>query len=363
MKNFRRIISVLCAAAMLLSLCACSKREKYDAVFITDVGDIYDRSYNSAVWDGVRSYAADYGVNCKYYRPSQRGTKYFSKAIKKAINHGARAIVCHGDEFCDAVIKAAERWDDVKFIIIDCKEKNLPSNVLAVGYSTLDAGYLAGYASVSNGFQRLGFQGSSPSDDYVNYCFGFIQGAERAAEDLMLEVMSVEIKVNFLKTDENEDDVEARAKSWFSTGTQVIFACGTKTFATVASVAERNVGSWVIGADTDKSYASDSVLTSAEKSVSTSVYRALAEVKGGSFKGGRSVTYGIADDGVRLDLQRSLFSLFTQSDYDAIIERVKADPTMISSLVTADDAKNIVLGDDQELSSIFSLTHVLIFTN
>ena len=173
----------------------------------------------------------------------------------------------------------------------------------------------------------------------------------------MLEVMSVEIKVNFLKTDENEDDVEARAKSWFSTGTQVIFACGTKTFVTVASVAERNVGSWVIGADTDKSYASDSVLTSAEKSVSTSVYRALAEV------GGRSVTYGIADDGVRLDLQRSLFSLFTQSDYDAIIERVKADPTMISSLVTADDAKNIVLGDDQELSSIFSLNHVLIFTN
>lgn len=89
LKNFRRIISVLCAAAMLLSLCACSKREKYDVVFITDVGDIYDRSYNSAVWDGVRSYVADYGVNCKYYRPSQRGTKYFSKAIKKAINHGA----------------------------------------------------------------------------------------------------------------------------------------------------------------------------------------------------------------------------------------------------------------------------------
>lgn len=161
MKNFRRIISVLCAAAMLLSLCACSKREKYDAVFITDVGDIYDRSYNSAVWDGVRSYAADYGVNCKYYRPSQRGTKYFSKAIKKAINHGARAIVCHGDEFCDAVIKAAERWDDVKFIIIDCKEKNLPSNVLAVGYSTLDAGYLAGYASVSNGFSASDFKAAA----------------------------------------------------------------------------------------------------------------------------------------------------------------------------------------------------------
>ena len=160
--------------------------------------------------------------------------------------------------------------------------------MLAVGYSTLDAGYLAGYASVSNGFQRLGFQGSSPSDDYVNYCFGFIQGAERAAEDLMLEVMSVEIKVNFLKTDENEDDVEARAKSWFSTGTQVIFACGTKTFVTVASVAERNVGSWVIGADTDKSYASDFRPDQLRgKSVSTSVYRALAEVKGGSFKGGR----------------------------------------------------------------------------
>ena len=40
MKNFRRIISVICAAAMLLSLCACSKREKYDAVFITDQRDL-----------------------------------------------------------------------------------------------------------------------------------------------------------------------------------------------------------------------------------------------------------------------------------------------------------------------------------
>ena len=52
----------------------------------------------------------------------------------------------------------------------------------------------------------------------------------------------------------------------------------TKTFATVASAAERNVGSWVIGADTDKSYASDSVLTSAEKSVSTSVYLSLIHI-------------------------------------------------------------------------------------
>ena len=79
---------------MLLSLCACSKREKYDAVFITDVGDIYDRSYNSAVWNGVRSYAADYGVNCKYYRPSQRGTKYFSKAIKKDTGKVGAFVVC-----------------------------------------------------------------------------------------------------------------------------------------------------------------------------------------------------------------------------------------------------------------------------
>lgn len=363
MKNFRRITAALCVLAMLFSLCACAKHEKYEAVFITDVGDIYDRSYNSVVWDGVKSYAADYGVSCKYYRPSQRGTTYFFRAIRKAIKHGAKAVVCHGDEFRDAVVRAAERWEDVKFIIVDSTEKDLPDNVLAVSYSTLDAGYLAGYASVFNGFQRLGFQGSYPSDNYVNYCFGFIQGAERAAEDMNLGAVSVDIKVRFLKTDETELDAEARAKLWYSTGTQAIFACGTKVFAAVASAAERNIGSWVIGADTDKSYVSDAVLTTAEKSVSMSVYRALESVKNGSFSGGRSVKFGIADDGVRLDLSRSAFNLFTQSDYDAIVARIKADPTMISSLVTADDAKSTVLGDESELSSLFSLNCVILSTN
>ena len=101
-------------------------------------------------------------------------------------------------------------------------------------------------------------------------------------------------------------------------------------------------------------------MTTAEKSVSMSVYRALESVKNGSFSGGRSVKFGIADDGVRLDLSRSAF---TQSDYDAIAARVKADPTMISSLVTADDAKSTVLGDESELSSLFSLNCVILSTN
>jgi len=158
-------------------------------------------------------------------------------------------------------------------------------------------------------------------------------------------------------------DAEARAKLWYSTGTQAIFACGTKVFAAVASAAERNIGSWVIGADTDKSYVSDAVLTTAEKSVSMSVYRALESVKNGSFSGGRSVKFGIADDGVRLDLSRSAFNLFTQSDYDAIVARIKADPTMISSLVTAEDIKSTVLGDESELSSLFSLNCVILSVN
>ena len=102
-------------------------------------------------------------------------------------------------------------------------------------------------------------------------------------------------------------------------------------------------------------------MTTAEKSVSMSVYRALESVKNGSFSGGRSV--GIADDGVRLDLSRSAFTQFTQSDYDAIAARIKADPTMISSLVTADDAKSTVLGDESELSSLFSLNCVILSVN
>lgn len=359
MKLLRKITAILCAAAILLCLCSCAKTKKVDIAFITDIGDVYDKSFNAEVWVSVLDYATQNSMNCKYYRPSERETKYFIKAVGKAVAAGAKTVVFHGEEFYDTALKAAKRWENVHFIVSGCKSEGLPDNVSVINYSTLEAGYLAGYSAVKNGLTNLGFQGGGETDENIDYCFGFIQGAERAASDLQLDVMTIEVKVNFSSADASSDDIQVHAQQWYATGTQVIFACGDGVTVPVISAAEGMSDKWVICADTDKSYISKTVLTSAEKAVSNGIYNALC----GAWGDEKEVVIGVSDGGVKLDMEKSLFTYFTAEDYEQLIWRLSNDESFPSSLVTHEAAKNISLGDADEIYSLFLLSHILIFAN
>lgn len=359
MKLFQKITAAVCAVALCCCLCACTKNENVDVAFITDVGDVYDKSFNAEAWKGVLDYAQENSLTCKYYRPSQGETKYFLKAVGKAVAAGAKTVVFHGEEFYDTALKAGERWEDVHFIASGCRSDGLPDNVSVINYSTLEAGFLAGYSAVKNGFTNLAFQGSDTSNENIDYCFGFIQGAQRAASDLMLDVMSVEVKINFVSETSTSDDIQVQAQQWYATGTQAIFVCGDSVTVPVVTAAEGTLDRWVICADTDKSYVSERVLTSAEKAVNNGIYNALC----GIYSDEKNAVLGISDGGVRLDMEKSLFYYFTAEDYEQLVLRVIGDSSFSSSLVSHKAAENIPLDDADRIYSLFNLSHVLIFTN
>lgn len=359
MKLFQKITAAVCVAALFSCLCSCAKTKSVDVAFITDIGDVYDKSFNAEAWEGVFDYATQNSLSCKYYRPSESETKYFIKAVGKAVSAGAKTVVLHGDEFYDTALKAGKRWKDVHFIVSECRSDGLPDNVSVINYSTLEAGFLAGYSAVKNGLTNLGFQGSEASDENIDYCFGFIQGAERAASDLRLDVMTVEIKINFLSDGATSDDIQVHAQQWYATGTQVIFACGDGVTVPVITAAESMLDRWVICADTDKSYISETVLTSAEKAVSNSVYNALCGVYGDD----KNVVLGISDGGVKLDMEKSLFYYFTADDYEELVLRISGDSLFATSLISHEAAEDISLSDADEIYSLFNLSHILIFTN
>ncbi len=86
---------------------------KYQVAFITDVGQLKDKSFNQGTYDGVKLYANAAGQSYKYYQPSGGDSatdddRY--NAMKLAADNGAEVIVAAGfmrghcsDAGCDRV--------------------------------------------------------------------------------------------------------------------------------------------------------------------------------------------------------------------------------------------------------------------
>ena len=72
---------------------------KYQIAFVTDVGQLKDKSFNQGTFDGVKLYAAQNGKSYKYYQPAggdQATDDDRYDAMKLAADNGAEVIVCAG---------------------------------------------------------------------------------------------------------------------------------------------------------------------------------------------------------------------------------------------------------------------------
>lgn len=311
---------------------AATASDGYELALITDVGTIDDKSFNQGSWEGLEQYANENGITCKYYKPAEKSDEACTTSIDLAVKGGAKVIVTPGYLFEVPVYEAQEKYPDVTFIIIDAaptKEKDIKinDNVLSILYSEQQAGYLAGYAAVTEGMTQLGFMGGIAVPAVVRYGYGFIEGADAAADNMGLAAGSITIKYfytgDFSATPENQ----TKASSWYTGGTECIFACGGAVGNSVMKAAE-SAGAKVIGVDVDQSSESDTVITSAMKNLGKSVYDAIASYYDGTFEGGKSVTLDAASEGIELPMASSKFDVFTQETYDDLYAKL-ADGTIV----------------------------------
>ena len=76
-----------------------SEDGKYEVAFVTDVGQLKDKSFNQGTFDGVKLYAANAGKSYKYYQPAggdQATDDDRYDAMKAAAEGGAKVIVAAG---------------------------------------------------------------------------------------------------------------------------------------------------------------------------------------------------------------------------------------------------------------------------
>ena len=363
----KKFLTVLLILTMVFAMTACGGNdeggdaESYAVAMITDYGDITDESFNQTTYEACKEFCEANGIKFNYFKPAGDNTADRVAMVDQAVGEGYNVLVMPGYAFGGTVVEAAPNYPDVKFIVLDVSKGDIleaavtkagetydyqpdnwnledyfdMSNVYCVVYQEEIAGYMAGYAAVKLGYEKLGFLGGMAVPAVVRYGQGFVQGCDAAAAE-----MNKDIDLNYVYGGQffGNADITAVMDTWYKGGTEVVFAAGGSIYTSACEAAVK-VGGKVIGVDTDQApiidgaYGDGITVTSAMKGLYPSTYNALEDiVLNGNWDKyvGQIANLGIISDNPEENYVQIAPSTqfkdgaFTEDDYKAMVAKLNA---------------------------------------
>ena len=327
---------------------------------ITDSGDITDESFNQITWETCVAYGEANGIETQYYKPAEDTDEERINSVDLAIAEGATVVVMPGYLFGPAIAEEQDLYPDVTFIAVDVTEGDivnlagenvaLGDNVYICSFQEEQAGYLAGYAAVKDGYTSLGFLGGIAVPAVIRYGFGYIQVINAAAEEMGVDV---DVKYYYGGQFYGDDAITARMEGWYADGTQVVFACGGGIYTSAVDAAAQYDGK-VIGVDVDQfPKIGDACITSAMKGLGSAVETALDAYTSGNWAsiGGKSEQLGLTQGdylGLPTDDASWGFKTFTKDEYETVLNGIKD-----GSITVSNDTEN-----QPEVGSHVTVTYV-----
>ena len=262
----------------------------------TDVGQLNDRGFNQLAYEGLKRAGKDLGVKTRVVE-SNSAADYVPNYSALA-RQGFDLIIGVGFAQGDAIDTAATMFPNTKFAIVDVDQSSLkhaPPNVIGLLFKEQEVGYLAGVLA------GLSARGSSP-------VIGSVGGYKEPPVDRFIAGYQAGAKwakpnVKTLNSYSSDWDDQAKCKelalSQIARGASVVFqVAGECGLGALSATKQQKV--WGIGVDADQSFLGPHILTSALKRVDEAVFETIKSVVDGNWKGGRNLTFGLADDGVGL---------------------------------------------------------------
>ena len=325
---------------------------------VTDVGTIDDESFNQATWQGVKAYCEANGIEYTYYQPTEDSTDARCISIDQAIKEGANVVVMPGYLFGGSIVREQEKYPEVYFIAVDVGAGDLTEdyatyydpakNVVCATFAEEQAGYLAGYAVVMDGYTKLGFLGGMAVPAVIRYGYGWLQGARDAAKEL-----GVEVECNYTYGGQffGDANITAKMEGWYAGGTEIVFACGGGIYTSAVEAALKNNG-YVIGVDVDQNYigangvadgtyAYNPFITSAMKGLSEAVSTSLSDIEAGEWStiAATNGNFGLEDgDYIGLPTAEDSwnFETFTVEEYEELKQKIASGEIVVDN--SSDDA-------------------------
>lgn len=273
---------------------------------VTDVGGVDDKSFNQLAWEGIEAFGKEHGLkkgDGGYdYLQSQSDADYINN-ITNLVRRDFDIVYGIGFLMEKPITTIAEQQKDAQLAIIDAVVD--APNVASVMFKEQEGSYLAGVAAaLMSESKQIGFVGGMEIPVIERFEAGFLAG---------VKAVDPSIKVDVQYTGKFDDAAlgKTTANRMYSSGVDIIFhAAGGTGNGVFAEAKERktkdkDANVWVIGVDSDQ-YEEGAVgdtnvtLTSMQKRVDVAVQNIAKETMEGKFPGGKTVTYGLAEEGVQL---------------------------------------------------------------
>ena len=309
---------------------------------------------DAMLWQGVQTFASAYGYTATTQAAESDSSADAETALRAAAESGAKLVICRGDAAATALYRIQENYPDVHYLLFDDEPHNddysaykTASLVHCVLFQEEQAGYMAGYAAVIDGYTSLGFVGAREVPGIVRYGTGFLQGAEAAAEQ---QGETVNLKFWFADTYDENDAVTQRMADWYNGGVSLIFVSGGTLYKSAAQAAEQTGGK-VMASDTDVTALSDSILASAVKCYNAAVQRQLYEFfTAGTWStqnAGQTERVGITNAEVAMESDTSWrLESFSLDDYRRLYENLRTSVQRVDAyadMETLPDTPNVTV--------------------
>lgn len=288
---------------------------------VLDVGGVDDHSFNQSAWEGAQHYAKNNQLKAGQNSPVTYFTatdhadldQNFNLATKK---HKYTIVYGIGYSLNQAIAKSAKLNPKQKFVLVDDIVTNR-KNVASVMFRSEQSSYLAGVAAATkakaNGEKKLGFIGGIHGNIIDAFDAGFEAGVKATDPELTIE-----------KQYANSFTDSAKGKTitatMYASGIKTIFAAagfvGNGAFSEAKAensklTADSKERLYIIGVDRDQK--SDGAYTSKDgKKETSTLASSITSVGDGvkniadtynkdkTFPGGKTIAYGLKENGVYL---------------------------------------------------------------
>ncbi|MBU3161552.1 BMP family ABC transporter substrate-binding protein [Clostridium frigoris] len=274
---------------------ATTPKATFKVGMVTDTGGVNDQSFNQGSWNGLQAFAKKNPGSQVKYLESVQSSNYPSNLNQFASNK--YNLVWGIGYLMEGAIKAsAKAYPNVKFAIIDDAIVPPMSNVTGVVFKAQESSFLVGYiAALKTKTNKVGFIGGITGTVIDQFDYGFRAGVAYGAKELG---KTIAVDVQYANSFSDSSLGKAISQNMYAKGVDIIFtAAGNVGQGMIAEAKSEN--KLCIGVDMDQSsLAPNNMLTSSLKNVGNVTEAVSKQVKDGVNIGGKTLNYGLKEEGV-----------------------------------------------------------------
>jgi basic membrane lipoprotein Med (substrate-binding protein (PBP1-ABC) superfamily)/ABC-type branched-subunit amino acid transport system substrate-binding protein len=270
----------------------CRREDVFCIGVVTDVGEIDDRSFNQAAWEGAQMAASELGARVDYIETQD--AIYYAENIAHFADNGFDVIVTAGFALGEATAEAAMQYPDVTFIGVEQNQDEVIDNLAGLIFDEEKAGFLAGV--LAGYLTETGTVGQVLGSEQVPSIFAFKVGFDGGAT-------YADPDINLITTYHPGDIPDAfidpawgaqTARETLQQGADVIFGAGGETGNGALIEVANQGGALCVGVDVDQwetvPEARPCLVTSAMKLIAPGVFDLIVlayedQLPGGNYFG------------------------------------------------------------------------------